>query len=111
MPGVTGVRVQIVRNHLINETITYSSLQSITGLGNTARYQSLGYVIWEFIDVNGGIKLVDTYNIGQDRTKGVLFIQADITVAKQGEWCALPPPPPLASLVATHHARCVLGVI
>lgn len=79
-------RVQIVRNHLINETITYSELQSITELGNTATYKSLGHTVWEFTNQGGGIKLVDTYDIGQGRTKGVLFIQADITNAKQGEW-------------------------
>eukprot|EP00892_Ulva_mutabilis_P010399 jgi/Ulvmu1/7731/UM039_0037.1 len=106
----TEAATYIVRNHLINETITYSRLQQITELGNTATYQSLGDAVWEFTFASGGIKLVDRYGATEDRTKGLIFIQADISNAKQGEcpntvfsvdgfiaipaFIPAPPPPP-----------------
>lgn len=95
--------LQIVRNHLIPETLTYFELEAMTETGAPARFKSLGDAVWEFVfftsegAVDGTVVLLDSYNVTQERADDILFMQWDITNAKQGDWCASHPgftPPP-----------------
>eukprot|EP00892_Ulva_mutabilis_P010400 jgi/Ulvmu1/7732/UM039_0038.1 len=80
----------IVRNHLINETLTYIRLEAETEAGVPARYKSLGDAVWQFEffvsegAVDGTVVLSDTYNVTQERADGILFMQWDISNTKQG---------------------------
>lgn len=87
--------LQIVRNHIIPETLTYFDLEKLTEGGTPVRYESLGEAVWEFEffttegAVDGTVVLTDTYNVTQERTDdGVLYMQWDISNGKPGEWCA-----------------------
>lgn len=87
------VALQIVRNHIIPETLTYFKLEQLTETGMPARYASLGDAVWEFTffttegAVDGTVVLMDTYNVTQERADDILFMQWDISNAKQGDWC------------------------
>lgn len=86
------VYVQIIRAHLIPETVNYFNLSAQTQTGLQLTYHSLQGLPWTFAwqlspdKTTGALVLIDLYLVTGSR--GYFDIQADLSNTDQAKWCA-----------------------
>lgn len=103
MVTCNGEHMQIIRAHLIPETVNFFDLRQRTETGLNVTLISLQGLPWTFswqFDVEktvGSLVLVDLYLVTQG--KGYFDIQADISNTDQAKWYAHLPCSPAATLL------------